>query len=715
MQPFSALPLLPCRQKGFFVQSHRPDADAWYARRRSAHFRRSLALLVCGAVGLCPLALLAQPSKAPTYETVVVALPAATDVPREDGAAAASLITEDRTPRAGESVPQLLSEQAGVAVTRLGGMGSLATVSLRGSTANQVLVYVDGVPFNTATGGGVDLGAIPLGDVERIEIYRGMSPIAFGASGIGGVVSISTTVPKDNRIELEVGGGSFGTYHGGAQGTWNHGVLHVYGGVHALTTDGDFPYVDDNNTTQDPSDDRRVKRRNDDLHQVDGTLRAVTDLAGDSHVTTSVIFFDRAQGLPGPGSLAQPTARLGTLRATGILAYESNRDLGPGGRLRATAHGNYTLTHFQDLDHQINASPTDARDRTYSAGATLGWRRVARPWLMLSGVFDGHYDRFRPSDALGAVPSGAPATRLFGASGIESDFWIQPIGFDIIASLRLEAAREETSGRDFFGGFLATSSEVNHVLPVARLSFIKEVGPWISLRANAGRYARLPTTIELYGNTGYIQGNPGLRPESGVNADFGPVATWQRGTSSLSWSTAAFASWASDLILFQYGGARARAANLGSARILGVESSLTLVGGRHLRLFASGTFTDAQNTSSVDAYDGRQLPLRPRYRFYVRPEWRAVRVGARVALGAYADLDATAGNYRDPANTTRVPSRLLVGAGVFVDLPANFCLRASGQNLGNSQVNDLANYPLPGREFYLTLSWSAPNNGTKDN
>ena len=686
--------------------------SAWNARRRPQHFFRLLfALLGCSVGGLCPRGLWAQADDTPRYETVVTATPVATETPREDSAASCSVITQDRTPRAAESVPQLLSEQSGVVVTRLGGMGSTATVSLRGSTANQVLVYVDGVPFNTATGGGVDLGAIPIGDVERIEIYRGMSPIAFGASAIGGVVSITTAMPKDNRVELKVGGGSFGTYYGGARGSWNRGRLHLYGGIHGLTSDGDFPYVNPQNSNLTTSDDKSVVRRNNDLHQVDGTVRAVLDLPGDRRLSTSLLLFDRAQGLPGQAILGNPLARLGTLRATGILAYDSNQDLGPGGHLRATAYGNYELSHFDDPAGQIIGSDTDAHDRTHTLGGTLNWRRVARPWLTLSGVFDARYDRFRPSDALA---SGAPATRLFGATGVESDFWMQPIRFDVIASLRLEAAREETSGRDSFNQFLPTSGPVNHVLPIARLSLVKEWTDWLTLRANGGRYARLPSTIELYGNTGYIVGNTTLKPETGLNADAGPIVSWKRGASKVRWSTAAFVSRVSDLIQYQHNGLRATPVNIGSARLLGVESDATLELAGHVRLVAAGTFTDTLNTSIPEAQNGKQLPLRPSYRLYARPEWRAMQLGTRVTVGVYIDVDATAGNYRDLANLSWVPSRFLLGAGIYADLPGNISLRASGQNLGNSPIFDLSNYPLPGREVYLTLAWSAANNRQKE-
>jgi len=698
-------------QKGFFVRIPWPCTSAWHARPRPFHrFETLIALLACGGAELCPAAVRGQPDEAPIYETIVTTTPASTEDPREDRAASAAVITADRTPRAAESVTQILSEQSGVSVTRLGGMGSTATISLRGSTPNQVLIYVDGVPLNTATGGGVDLGAIPLGDVERIEIYRGMSPIAFGASAIGGVASLSTVVPKDNRVDVEAGGGSFGTYYGSARGTWNHGRLHIYAGAHALTSDGDFPFL--NQVTKfNPDDDPADRRHNNDLHQIDGMVRAAVDLGGDRRLRASIMVFDRDQGVPGPVTLANPVVRLGTLRATGILSFDSNEDLGPGGRLTAMVYGNYLFTHYADPYHQISAAETNARDHTHTAGGTLHWKRPALPWLTLAGVLDARYDRFSPSDA---AITGAPGTRLFGAAGLEGDFWAQPLRLDIIASLRLEAAREQSSGRDNFNNLLPTSPAVHRVLPIVRIAFIEEVAPWLCLRANVGRYARLPSLIELYGNNGFLVGNAGLRPESGFNADFGPHLSWKQATSALTWSTAGFASLVSDLITYQYGGLRARAQNLGSARILGVESSVTVELGRHARLVATATLTDSRNTTPVDAQYGRQLPLRPRYRFYARPEWRGVSLGPHASLGLYADVDMTAGNFRDLPNTDAVPSRLIFGAGLYAKLPGNFRLRASGLNLAHSTIYDLTNYPLPGREVYLTLAWASANNPTKE-
>ena len=56
---------------------------------------------------------------------------------------------------------------------------------------------------------------------------------------------------------------------------------------------------------------------------------------------------------------------------------------------------------------------------------------------------------------------------------------------------------------------------------------------------------------------------------------------------------------------------------------------------------------------------------------------------------------------------------MLFGAGAYADLPAGFSIRATAQNLANSAIYDISNYPLPGRELYVTLAWtlSKPRQG----
>src|SRR6185369_7259642 len=123
--------------------------------------------------------------------------------------------------------------------------------------------------------GGIDISTLPLGDVERIEIYRGTTPIAFPESAMGGIVSIVTRAPGERRLTVRAGGGSFGTMFGDASAASRLGPLRLYAGVHALAGNEAFRFYNDNGTAANPGDDNPDARRvNNAVAQLDGVVRA---------------------------------------------------------------------------------------------------------------------------------------------------------------------------------------------------------------------------------------------------------------------------------------------------------------------------------------------------------------------------------------------------------------------------------------------------------
>lgn len=81
-----------------------------------------------------------------------------------------------------KDLPDLLKMVPGVHVRELNGKGQYTTVSVRGSTAAQVGVFVDGVLFNLGGDAAADISTIPVHNVERIEVYRGYIPARFGGT-----------------------------------------------------------------------------------------------------------------------------------------------------------------------------------------------------------------------------------------------------------------------------------------------------------------------------------------------------------------------------------------------------------------------------------------------------------------------------------------------------------------------------------------------------
>lgn len=149
-----------------------------------------------------------------------------------------------------KDLPDLLKMVPGVHVRELNGKGQYTTVSVRGSTAAQVGVFVDGVLFNLGGDAAADISTIPVHNVERIEVYRGYIPARFGGTFMGGVINIVTKRPTKANVQASFGKSSFGGYKGNLQidAPLGGGALMV--GINRDQSDGDFRYKNfDNDRT----------------------------------------------------------------------------------------------------------------------------------------------------------------------------------------------------------------------------------------------------------------------------------------------------------------------------------------------------------------------------------------------------------------------------------------------------------------------------------
>lgn len=149
-----------------------------------------------------------------------------------------------------KDLPDLLKMVPGVHVRELNGKGQYTTVSVRGSTAAQVGVFVDGVLFNLGGDAAADISTIPVHNVERIEVYRGYIPARFGGTFMGGVINVVTKRPTKANVQASFGKSSFGGYKGNLQidAPLGGGALMV--GINRDQSEGDFKYKNfDNDRT----------------------------------------------------------------------------------------------------------------------------------------------------------------------------------------------------------------------------------------------------------------------------------------------------------------------------------------------------------------------------------------------------------------------------------------------------------------------------------
>lgn len=131
----------------------------------------------------------------------------------------ADVTVSDRTDieRSGAaSVSEFLSRIPGMSISQAGGPTSTTSVFIRGAETRFTAVFIDGVRIDSQSTGGATWEAIPLSQVDRIEVLRGPAAAIYGSDAIAGVVQIFTRRGEQGfHPSITLGAGSYNTYDTG--------------------------------------------------------------------------------------------------------------------------------------------------------------------------------------------------------------------------------------------------------------------------------------------------------------------------------------------------------------------------------------------------------------------------------------------------------------------------------------------------------------------
>ncbi|HOX47437.1 MAG TPA: TonB-dependent receptor [Myxococcota bacterium] len=614
------------------------------------------------------------------------------------------------------TVEEVLSRAVGVQVRRLGGLGSFGLASIRGSSAAQVPVYLDGLLLNAGGLSAVDLGELSLDILGTLVVHRGQTPVRLPTAGLGGAIELRTRAVQGTSAELALTAGSFDTLRlfGLVSGAWPGLRALALGSL--TSSSGDFEYLNRNGTLFESADDR-VERRANNAHRGGEVLLKLDAQPGAWRLTLLESLHARRQGVPGIDSLPTHAARLTSAR--NALGLRGLRPVGEELLVGLEASHLLLTSDFDDtrpphgeigLGRQRTRSTTQAVD----LGAHGLW--TPAPGHATSARLDARWEQLEGRELLSGAEF-SPKTRWRAQLGLEHE-WRPLNDLRLVPSARLGLLRATWRGGPLAPG-LGTASPASTTEPdwQAALGARWELGGGVALRANAGRYVRLPDLTELFGDQGSMVGNPSLVPERGVNADLG--AAWgYRGDGLVRAARLeldVFGTWADELIaLVQNSQASLRPENLDGADILGLEASLRLELWDHLDLAANYTYLFARSRSAAPYLDGKRLPGRPAHEAYLRLEGRVAEPRWGAAL--WAELDYAGLNALDAANLKEdALARLLVSAGLRLTRPREgLSLTLEVQNLLDTislrdadgrlrPLRDFESFPLPGRSVLATL------------
>ena len=622
-----------------------------------------------------------------------------------------SIETEELQVRA-ETVPELLNDIVGVQVRSTGGFGSFSTVSIRSSSSEQVRVYLDGIPLNQALGGGVNLAAIPISVVERVDVYRGVIPPIFGGSGTAGVVNFITRQATDSlRWQANASYGTWDTRTASGWVTRRIGPVAGIASVDVSRSDNDFTYRDDNGTTLNTSDDTWARRTNNQFLGVNTLLRVSSVGLSVPEWSASYCYLHTNNHLPGNSSYHDlpNTARLlsGQHLAEGMVRIP----LPLLTEVEIRGYGSSRRDRFENKDGTVGLGRSVTNDRTAAWGGQLTLSSLVVPVQRISLLSQLTREGYYPDEKMITDPA-IRQQLLRSSRRAQYSFYVS----DEIALLERRVVlngnfgthrvsnnliREETGSRTW-------SDSTSFTQHPHAVGIIVEPAPWVSIRANVGRYTRVPNLFELYGNRGTSVGNSLLVPEKGANRDIGFVVHTTREGDRLRHASAEvvlFESKITDMIAFWSVYNRMKPFNVGKAQIRGVELAGSLATAFGFSSNLGVTWQHPRNESALynGLYFGNDLPHRPRWQIDSRSEFSFSRVTLAYGLHYHNRF------FGQPVNNIgeTMPSAFLHDVGVRFRPHKRVHFSIEGKNLGNVREFHSRYVPLPGRSVFVACQISS--------
>ena len=406
-----------------------------------------------------------------------------------------------------------------------GAMGTMANeIAIRG-VSNGTLVMLNGTPMNLR--GKYFLDAIPVENVERVEIVKGGAGVLYGSEAMGGVINIITK--KEFTNSVSVGYGNYGQQkYSASVGTDKVNVgynLEKWGNVDTISRS-------DNKGLKHTDMTGSEKRNLYVDYKINDNWNFLYNYF-ETNVRYDTWFDDAYKEVPKGGALQQNREYVtkqnlvqllyqdDTLKAN--LYYNQNK-------LMANGFTNYnTSGKFQGKIYD-----TDEKNRTYGADVQKEWQLNSKGSLVLGGSYQNEfYDNYS---------SKVTDRHIYAVYG-QYDH-----KFDDKNELIVGARETWTTGgyRDQNYDNFSMSGQYVHKLDDDD-----------SLYANVTQSFIMPTFSQMYGASDTAIANPDLKPQKGVSYEAG----WKRVTDSHSWKAAVYhiditdnisATWDTNKTEYQY-------------------------------------------------------------------------------------------------------------------------------------------------------------------
>lgn len=140
------------------------------------------------------------------------------------------------------SLTEFMNRAVGIRVQQTGGLGSSVNLTMNGFGGKAIKYFKDGIPMDY-WGPGFNLSIVPVNEIERIEIYKGILPVSLGADALGGGVNIVTKrSTARHSVDVSYQYGSFNTHRISLYVSATDNSGHLFAGAHWAYNHSDNDY-----------------------------------------------------------------------------------------------------------------------------------------------------------------------------------------------------------------------------------------------------------------------------------------------------------------------------------------------------------------------------------------------------------------------------------------------------------------------------------------
>jgi outer membrane receptor protein involved in Fe transport len=610
----------------------------------------------------------------------------------------------------GVSFTDLLKKNAGVDVIQY--PNGLAGVGLRGfrpdfefSINPRTLTLVDGRPS-----GSTSFTTIAPESIERVEVLKGPASSLYGASAIGGVVNIITrrsSGPLEGRVG--VGYGSFGTYRAEASA----------GG--SLGDGADFDlgvgYV---NQSDDFEIGGGVERPNSDHERLSGRLRVGSNATSRLRIDASIDGARLSNNASGAFSFVPPTTNGTELERYGG-DFRAALDL-DAHQLALTVYGSNDAYDFVTVP-AAGARYRSSRTESTYRGLLLQDAWTVVPALTLTFGLDWQTVEIERFAYLASGAARAPFSpnerRETQALYAEAVFKTLDDRLVLTAGARQDWITSETLATPLLTTFRPGESEFEVFSPRGGVVF-KLSERW-RLHATAGAGFAPPQANQIAGVSEELAGtqrrltfgNPDLKPEENTTYDLGVGYASPLVQADVTYFDSRTTDRITTVIRTNTPSLRETTyVNANKAAMRGLEAQLWIDAGRALGDVPDRFSVQASLTHMLEAEEliaNVSTPIRN------VADWKAV-VSATASNGRDLSLTLTArynGQRWDADNSSGLiftsgrggvfeyPTFTVFDASLRWSVTPRDVIRVEGANLFDKRYFEKADYPMPGRAFYV--------------